>query len=77
VGYGTLFRSRSAEEVEREQGRGSGGSFGGGEGAGEGLWTAFLNVWIAPRQEAVRMVVGRWWSRWGVLVVLPAAIVSA
>ncbi|KAI0384169.1 hypothetical protein F5Y04DRAFT_237516 [Hypomontagnella monticulosa] len=32
------------------------------------------DLWIAPRQTAVKRVVERWWSRWGVLVFLPAAL---
>lgn len=34
------------------------------------------DLWIAPRQSAVKRVVENWWSRWGVLVFLPAALVS-
>lgn len=35
------------------------------------------DLWVAPRQTAVKRVVERWWSRWGVLVFLPAALVSS
>ena len=35
------------------------------------------DVWIRPRQGAVRRVVERWWRRWAVLIVLPAVIVSS
>jgi hypothetical protein len=31
---------------------------------------------ISPRRRVVVRIVGRWWSRMGLLVVLPAAIVS-
>lgn len=34
------------------------------------------DLWVAPKQAAVRRVVDCWWSRWGVLVLLPAALVS-
>lgn len=34
------------------------------------------DLWVAPRQTAVKRVVESWWSRWGVLVFLPAALVS-
>lgn len=44
----------------------------GGEG---GLRRAFKDLWLEPKQEAVRNIVDRWWWRWGVLVVLPAALV--
>ena len=35
-----------------------------------------LDLWVAPRQSAVKRVVNNWWSRWGVLVFLPAVLVS-
>ncbi|XXH05589.1 peroxisome assembly protein (Peroxin-2) [Hypoxylon texense] len=35
------------------------------------------DLWIAPRQPAVKRVVEKWWSRWGVLVFLPAALAVA
>ena len=35
------------------------------------------DLWVAPRQGAVRRVVETWWSRWGLLVFLPAVLVSA
>lgn len=34
------------------------------------------DLFVAPRQTAVKRVVERWWTRWGVLVFLPAALVS-
>jgi len=34
------------------------------------------DLWVAPRHNAVRRVVETWWSRWGLLVFLPAALVS-
>lgn len=35
------------------------------------------DLWVAPRHGAVRRVVETWWSRWGLLVLLPAVSVSA
>jgi hypothetical protein len=35
------------------------------------------DLWVAPKHGAVRRVVETWWSRWGVLVFLPAGLVSA
>jgi hypothetical protein len=35
-----------------------------------------MDVWVKPQQGTVRRLVEPWWSRWAVLVVLPAAIVS-
>jgi hypothetical protein len=34
------------------------------------------DLWVAPRHNAVRRVVETWWSRWALLVFLPAALVS-
>ena len=34
------------------------------------------DLWLEPKQSAVARVVDKWWRRWGVLVVLPAALVS-
>jgi len=34
------------------------------------------DTWVNPKAGAVRKTVDRWWSRWGVLVVLPAALVG-
>jgi len=34
------------------------------------------DTWVNPKAGAVRRTVDRWWSRWGVLVVLPAALVG-
>jgi len=34
------------------------------------------DTWVTPRASAVKRVVDQWWSRWAVLVVLPASLVS-
>lgn len=34
------------------------------------------DTWVTPRASAVKRVVDLWWSRWTVLVVLPASLVS-
>jgi len=34
------------------------------------------DLWIEPKQQAVTRAVERWWVRWVVLAVLPAALVS-
>ncbi len=34
------------------------------------------DLWLEPKQIAVGKTVSKWWSRWAVLVVLPAALVS-
>ncbi|KAI1132692.1 hypothetical protein F5Y10DRAFT_184350 [Nemania abortiva] len=35
------------------------------------------DLWVAPRHGAVRRVVETWWSRWGLLVFLPAVLAVA
>jgi len=41
-------------------------------------WTVkkAFDLWIEPRQAPVKRVVERWWSRFGVLVVMPALLVG-
>lgn len=34
------------------------------------------DLWIAPKQTAVKRVVEIWWSRWAVLIFMPASLVS-
>lgn len=34
------------------------------------------DLWLEPKQVAVGRLVDRWWSRWAVLILLPAALVS-
>jgi hypothetical protein len=34
------------------------------------------DLWLEPKQAAVGKLMERWWSRWAVLVFLPAALVS-
>lgn len=38
-------------------------------------WKRTHDLWITPTQSAVKKVTDVWWSRWFVLVVLPAALV--
>lgn len=42
----------------------------------ERLWQGyFIDLFVDPRPSAVKRVVDRWWSRYGLLVFLPAALV--
>ena len=34
------------------------------------------DLWLEPKQAVVARVVDRWWTRWAVLAVLPAVLVS-
>ncbi|KAH6990917.1 hypothetical protein BKA56DRAFT_667436 [Ilyonectria sp. MPI-CAGE-AT-0026] len=36
-----------------------------------------LDIWVDPRQSAVKRVVDKWWSRYGFLVLMPAALAVA
>ncbi|KAM0283894.1 hypothetical protein ACHAQH_002276 [Verticillium albo-atrum] len=38
------------------------------------MWRKTVDIWVEPKQAAVKRVVDVWWSRYGVLVVLPAAL---
>lgn len=47
-----------------------------GGSAWQRLWQGWvLDLWVDPRQAAVKRVVDRWWSRYGLLVFLPAMLV--
>ena len=47
-----------------------------GDGAPDTRWWLDRTL-ISPRRATVRWLVGVWWRRWAVLVVLPAALVRA
>lgn len=43
----------------------------------EKVWHGWvMDLWVDPKQLAVKRTVDRWWSRYGLLVFLPAALVS-
>lgn len=78
VGYGALI----VAEIEAGllgDGSGSGASDdepGDGLSRWERLWQRyFIDLFVDPRPSAVKRVVDRWWSRYGLLVFLPAALV--
>jgi hypothetical protein len=72
LAYGSVFGGLDGGE-DSEDGEDEG--VGGGAG-----WTAWRrwgrDLWMEPKQAAVAKAVNRWYSRWAVLVVLPAALVS-
>ncbi|KAH6609224.1 hypothetical protein Trco_002570 [Trichoderma cornu-damae] len=71
VGYGALL----VAEVEAGLGGGDGEAVG-GTSRWERLWQGYLiDLFVDPRPSAVKRVVDRWWSRYGLLVFLPAALV--
>ncbi|TDZ20255.1 Uncharacterized protein Cob_v006645 [Colletotrichum orbiculare MAFF 240422] len=74
VGYGALLSAAGLNNDDN--------------GAGTGLeweelsfwqrsWRKIVDVWVEPTQAAVKRVVDVWWSRYGVLVVMPAALAIA
>ncbi|PFH57984.1 hypothetical protein XA68_14308 [Ophiocordyceps unilateralis] len=65
VGYGALMAAELAEDDDEEQ----------QQHADPSLRAWLLHLWVVPRQSAVKRVVDRWWSRYGLLVVLPAVLV--
>ncbi|KHN98912.1 uncharacterized protein MAM_03374 [Metarhizium album ARSEF 1941] len=81
VGYGALVAARLAAEVDDddaidddEQDR--------DDHDGLSMWRRawhswVMDLWVNPKQLAVKRTVDRWWSRYGLLVVLPAALAIA
>lgn len=42
----------------------------------ERVWQRWIvDLWVEPRQAAVRKVLDTWWSRYGFLVLMPAVLV--
>lgn len=78
IGYGALLAAGLAEDDDGEsinprshiQQEDQGTKW-------ERLWKRWvIDLWVDPRQAAVKRVVDIWWSRYGLLVFLPAALVS-
>ncbi|KAK4229692.1 hypothetical protein QBC38DRAFT_534847 [Podospora fimiseda] len=67
VGYGAIAQEEGEDEEDGE---------GEGEG-GEGWLERMRNTWVDPKSGVVRRLVDVWWTRWGVLVLLPAALAVA
>lgn len=76
-----MLRGESDEEDGEEDGLiGAGVGPGRGDdvvrGWRKGWKRNVVDLWIRPQQGAVRRCLERWWSRWAVLILLPAFIVS-
>ncbi|ORY55462.1 uncharacterized protein BCR38DRAFT_356832 [Pseudomassariella vexata] len=78
VGYGALITAGLGDDADED-------GYDSDEDEDE-LWTSRVcrkfgrqvqDLWVAPKQSAVKRVVESWWSRWGVLVFLPAALAVA
>ncbi|WQF87267.1 hypothetical protein CDEST_12281 [Colletotrichum destructivum] len=73
VGYGALLSASSLDSYD------NGGTRSDWEdlSAWERTWCKISDVWVEPKQSAVKGVVDVWWSRYGVLVLMPAALAIA
>ncbi|RDA82460.1 hypothetical protein CP532_4381 [Ophiocordyceps camponoti-leonardi (nom. inval.)] len=64
VGYGALIAAAlDGDDDEDDE----------DDGRRNGRW--FRDLWVAPRQSAVKRAVDRWWRLYGLVVVLPAVLV--
>ena len=70
--YGSLFGSASREREGDSDGESSDEE----DGVLSQLGRTSRDLWIEPKQIAVGKVVDKWWSRWVVLIIMPAMLVS-
>lgn len=79
VGYGALIVAEiEAGLLDGRDGSRAGDTTddGGSRSKWERLWQSyFIDLFVNPRPSAVKRVVDRWWTRYGLLVLLPAALV--
>lgn len=68
IGYGSLFANRDSDDEDEGDDMDL--------GALKRLGGTMRDLWIEPKQAVVARAVQRWWSRWFVLAVLPALLVS-
>ncbi|KAH0494981.1 hypothetical protein TgHK011_008559 [Trichoderma gracile] len=81
VGYGALIVAEiEAGLLDGRDGSSAGDRTEDGESRSrwERLWQSyFVDLFVNPRPSAVKRVVDRWWTRYGLLVLLPAALAVA
>ncbi len=81
VGYGALLARELEEEEDVDDDDDTDGSDGddGGIAWGGRLLRRTLrrmhDLWVSPKAGAVRKAADKWWTRWTLLVVLPAMLV--
>ena len=78
VGYGAIAREEGGVSEEDDD-----DDEGDEDVTGDGCWRGLRrmarrmkNTWVDPKAGVVRGLVDVWWTRWGVLVLLPACLVS-
>lgn len=71
-GYGSIWRTRSGGNTTDADGEWDG--WGPEEGRLRRWWRIIEDIWIKPQKDAVGLVLDRWWARWLIMVVLPAAV---
>ncbi|GAO15247.1 uncharacterized protein UV8b_04197 [Ustilaginoidea virens] len=77
VGYGTLVAAQVAGEAADDEAADRDGDAR-TSSALTRLWQGWvLDLWVNPKQAAVKRMVDRWWTRYGLLVFLPAALAVA
>ncbi len=76
VGYGSIWRTRSATSATDQETDGGWNVDGEGNASLKAWSRAIRDIWIKPQRFAVGRVLDRWWLRWLLVVGLPALIVS-
>ncbi|KND91323.1 Uncharacterized protein TOPH_03930 [Tolypocladium ophioglossoides CBS 100239] len=78
VGYGALVAAELEADDDGDAQAVDDGDGDDGRSVWQRLWQGWvLDLWVDPRQTAVKRVVDRWWSRYGLLVFLPAVLAVA
>ncbi|KAL0935271.1 uncharacterized protein CTRU02_209862 [Colletotrichum truncatum] len=73
VGYGALLSAAGLESYDNNAGNPDWEDL----NIWQRTWRRIVDVWVEPKQSAVKRVVDVWWSRYGVLVFMPAALAIA
>lgn len=77
VGYGALVAAQLAGEADDDAAIDDDDDYDDDLSMWQKVWQRYImDLWVNPRQTAVKRTVDRWWSRYGLLVVLPTALVG-
>ncbi|KID72664.1 hypothetical protein MBR_08066, partial [Metarhizium brunneum ARSEF 3297] len=75
VGYGALVAAQLAGEADDDAAIDDDDDYDDDLSMWQKVWQRWImDLWVNPRQTAVKRTVDRWWSRYGLLVVLPTAL---